>query len=128
MIGLDVVREIERLLAAGNVTHREIQRRTRVSRATIKRIANGTHVSRRRKAKRDDRDEPTKLRPSQESIPRRCPECGGLVYMPCLLCDARLFREKRGVSGRGGESERNPNRDSFTRRHSPQETRPVRRR
>jgi hypothetical protein len=32
-------------------------------------------------------------RPS--GLPRRCPGCGGMVYLPCLLCRVRNEKDSR---------------------------------
>ena len=71
--------QIETLLQKG-VSQREIARRCDVSRGTVRTISQGT---RRRHA------------PSHEGFvppagsPQRCPDCGGLVHMPCLYCKLR---------------------------------------
>ena len=40
--------------------------------------------------------------PFPQGVPRRCPGCGGMVQMPCLLCHVR---PSAGLTGRG-ESDR----------------------
>ena len=80
------VLEIRRLLKIGALSQREIARSLGISRGTVHAIARG---------KRPVRAEPLwrgegLMRPSGE--PKRCPTCGGMVHMPCLLCEVRRIR------------------------------------
>jgi hypothetical protein len=83
MIGETVVAEICHLLEEGRLSQRSIARRAGVSRGTVNAIALGK------------RPDPTlRRRPESDFVPpsgslRRCPSCGGLVQMPCLLCYVR---------------------------------------
>lgn len=82
--------EIQRLLAAGELSQREIARKLGVSRGTVCAIANGHNVLERR--------ERANAMFGGELV--RCPGCGGLVYMPCLLCRVRRLKEmERGHRG-----------------------------
>ncbi len=84
MIAPSVVREIKRLLAEGKYSQRKIAHITGVSRGTVGAIASGKrrdYESRTRNPEME-LEEPT-------GPPRRCPGCGGLVYMPCRLCHVR---------------------------------------
>lgn len=92
------VEVVRRLLAEGNRSHRQIAKLTGVSRGTIGAIASG---------KRRDRD-PTP--PEDFSLRHgplvRCPECGGKVYSPCILCRIRRLKaaemaDRRRKAGRG---------------------------
>jgi hypothetical protein len=77
MIAPHLFAHICRLLAEDTLSQREIARRVGVSRGTVDKIASG------RDCERDDEPaEPTKP-------PQRCPICGALVYLPCLLCRMR---------------------------------------
>ena len=83
MIAQVVVDEIQSLLDEGELSQRRIARRLGVSRGTVHAIANG---------KRPDY---CTLRHDTDGFlppvgpPRRCPSCGGMVLMPCLLCHVR---------------------------------------
>lgn len=77
------IAEVCRLLAEGRLSQRAIAKMTGVSRGTIIAVATGR---RRERAPRPDDDS---LEP--QGPPRRCPRCGGLVYMPCRAC---LLRER----------------------------------
>lgn len=103
MIAWKVVEEIQEMLASGKFTKREIGRRMNVSHSTITRIESGKRQPRRPAARTTQRSGDHDF----ESPPRRCPDCGGLVYMPCLLCDARLYqdRQKVGVRERSGRDD-----------------------
>jgi len=84
MIAPEVVAEIRRMLIEGIVSQREMAKRTGVSRGTIGAVASG---------QRPDYDAARK--PNEDSWetssdpPERCATCGGMVYMPCLLCRLR---------------------------------------
>lgn len=84
MITPQVIREVKRLLEAGQMSQREIARRTGVSRATVGSVAMG---------RRPDYEQLEQERAAQhwrpQGPPRRCPGCGGLVYLPCRLCRLR---------------------------------------
>ena len=88
MLPPSVVNEIRRLLTGEGLSYREIVRITGVSRGTVNAIAQG---------KRPDglgrRDVSDDFLPPV-GPPRRCPGCGGLVLMPCLLCHVRAMRRK----------------------------------
>lgn len=87
MIAPYLVDEVKRLLNEGSLSQREIARKTGVSRGTVNAIALGK------------RPEPRRLRTAADEFlapagpPRRCPGCGGLVRMPCLLCRVRQMKE-----------------------------------
>jgi len=85
-----LVAEIRHLLHNEGLSQRSVARQTGVSRGTVHAIAQGK------------RPERPLRRPAPEDLPRpegplqRCPGCGGMVYMPCLLCLARGRRDYRG--------------------------------
>lgn len=83
------VAEIRRMLAQGE-SQRKIAERTGVSRGTVGAIALGRRpdYEDRRKARRGDFAPPA-------GPPRRCPGCGGMVLMPCLLCHVRALGAAR---------------------------------
>ncbi|MBI3838414.1 MAG: hypothetical protein HY288_10840 [Planctomycetia bacterium] len=87
MIALVKIKEAQRLLAEGKLSHRKIAQATGISRATVGAIASGRRPDyEARQRARASANEP--LGPLG-----RCPGCGGLVYMPCRLCGARKAKE-----------------------------------
>ncbi len=90
MIAPTTVIQIRQLLNEGAMSQRAIAYRTGVSRGTVQAIASGGRVE---QPDRHPADLYDALTPSGR--PRRCPTCGGLVQMPCLLCHVRRMREDR---------------------------------
>ncbi|MGD0897968.1 MAG: helix-turn-helix domain-containing protein [Thermoguttaceae bacterium] len=88
MIAHGVVDEIRHLLDQGAMSQRKIARRLGVSRGTVNAIALGT-----RPDYLDRRDELGGFFPPA-GPPRRCPGCGGMVFMPCLLCHVRAMKNE----------------------------------
>ena len=91
--------EVQRLLARGKFTLRQIARLTGVSRGTVTSIANGT-----RKIKSQKYQELIPLLPEDEFAsgvysdpPKRCGGCGYIVYKPCRICEARQEAAKGGI-------------------------------
>jgi hypothetical protein len=90
MLALSLVQEIDRLLSEGQLSRRKIAQRLRVSRSVVCAIANG---QRGLYGKQPEPDEP-----DREALPpERCPKCGYLVQMPCLVCRTREYRHGRRV-------------------------------
>lgn len=89
MLSLKVVEEIVRLLAEGELSQRGIARRLSVSRGVVHAIASGKRGT-------HGRESPRGSDPANwcGGPPQRCPACGGLVRMPCLLCQARAYRRR----------------------------------
>jgi len=91
MLAPGLVAEVRRLLVERRLSQRKIARTTGVSRGTVNAIARGIRP-----------DYETRRGPWQgHFVPpsgplRRCPGCGGLVQMPCLVCYVRGLG--RGVS------------------------------
>lgn len=85
MLAPEMVHEVRRLLAEGRLSQRRIARRLGISRNTVGAIAGGQrpdHDSLRRGGE--------EVPPAESSgPPQRCPGCGGLVYLPCRLCQVR---------------------------------------
>jgi transcriptional regulator with XRE-family HTH domain len=79
MISLQQVMAIRQLFAQG-ISQRKIARETGISRGTISAIVNG---------RRPDYPDRIEELPRASGPPARCPECGGLVYLPCRLCFVR---------------------------------------
>jgi transcriptional regulator with XRE-family HTH domain len=84
MIAPGIVNEIRRLLAEEKLGYRKIAALTGVSRGTVAAIASGKRPDYDALVLDldDGLDEPA-------GPPSRCPGCGGLVYMPCVLCNVR---------------------------------------
>jgi hypothetical protein len=83
MITPATVHEVQRWLARGTLSHREIARTLGISHATVDAIALG----RRPNERIEERD--------QNRPPVRCRQCGGLVQPPCRLCRIRNWRDRR---------------------------------
>jgi hypothetical protein len=93
MLDVATVNEVRRLLDEGCYSHREIARRTGVSRGSVDAIADG----RRAHHGREDRAAESQAKPPHQ----RCAECGDLVRLPCVACQARDYlRRKRRLSTR----------------------------
>jgi hypothetical protein len=87
MLNETLVDEIRRLLAAGQWSNRQITRLLGVSRNTVDNIANGRrpdHTATRAARSKCDRQ--------PDSLPERCPTCGGKVFLPCRLCRVRRWQ------------------------------------
>jgi hypothetical protein len=84
MIATTVVDEISRMLQEGRLSQRRIALRLGVSRGTVNAIALGKRVCGSAGAAQP---EDGFIAPS--GLPARCPDCGGKVQMPCLLCYIR---------------------------------------
>lgn len=92
MIPSALIEEVRRRLAEGRLSQRSIAQALGVSRGTVNAVAQGKR-----------RDIPTRQREHQADIgftppagmPVRCPGCGGLTQMPCLLCYLRTTTDAR---------------------------------
>ncbi len=94
MLPLGKVKEAERLLAEGRLSHRKIALLVGISRATVGTIAAGRRPDyEARWAARAAANEP--LGPLG-----RCPGCGGLVHMPCRLCRVRQWKAQHQALAR----------------------------
>ncbi len=90
MLALSTVVEIRRLLDEGQLSQRKIAAKLGVSRGSVGAIASGKRGLYGR--------DPEEAHPELCSLdlpPERCPSCGGMVYMPCVLCRARRYGEQR---------------------------------
>jgi len=102
MLPLATIQEINRLVRDGQLSQRKIARQLGVSRGTVAAIASG----RRGIYGKEPEDESSRSLAPQ-SPPVRCPACGFLIYMPCLVCRARDFRRQKQklrtlLAARGG--------------------------
>jgi hypothetical protein len=77
MIAAHLFKQVQQLLAEGKLSHRKIERITGVSRGTIGAIASG------KKGIGPRSEDDTAV---SDVPPERCPDCGGMVYMPCRSC------------------------------------------
>ena len=97
MLAEAVVEQIRDLLAIGELSQRKIARRLGVSRGSVNAISQD---------RRPDYSQSARAAgdgfPQPEGVPRRCPGCGGMVQMPCLLCYVRAWG---GLTG-GGRRDR----------------------
>jgi len=86
MIAPAVVDEIKRLLESGHLSQRTIAQQLGVSRGTVNAIALGKRLD-------PDPDRDAGFAAPEGPL-TRCPGCGGLVLMPCLLCRVREMRNR----------------------------------
>jgi len=89
MIAPQIVDQIRQHLAEGKLTHGQIGALSGVSRGTVAAISSGRRADRQPAP-------PKQYQPSLEPTepPERCPGCGGMVHMPCRLCQARAVRTR----------------------------------
>jgi len=80
MIAEEKIREAEIMLAGGTMSQRKIAETTGLSRGTIQLIAAG---KRKIQVKTVDPNMPPE---PENGPPVRCPGCGAMVQLPCLLC------------------------------------------
>ncbi len=86
MLAEAVVEKIRDLLADGALSQRKIAWRLGVSRGTVNAISQG-----RRPDHSPTGAAEAETFPFPQGVPRRCPGCGGMVQMPCLLCYVRAL-------------------------------------
>lgn len=108
MLAPTLVEEVRRMLQEGHVSQRKIAQRTGVSRGTVQAIAQGTRPDRFRSTDRRESDQGF-IPP--EGRPARCPGCGAMVQMPCLLCYLRANRPTQRRSR--PNPARQPNRETI---------------
>ncbi|MEX2170393.1 MAG: hypothetical protein WD851_13850 [Pirellulales bacterium] len=86
----DFVRDdIERLLAEGRLSRREVARRLGVSRTVVRAIA----------AEKLGRQAPELTHAAFDDRPRqRCVSCGYAVPLPCVYCRAKAYRRRSGCA------------------------------
>jgi hypothetical protein len=89
MLPKSVVDEIVRLVAEGRLSLRQISKQVGVSRGTVQNIAGGRRPRQRTTRAEIDRE---------SSVPARCPECGYLVYLPCVACRAENYARRKARS------------------------------
>jgi transcriptional regulator with XRE-family HTH domain len=84
-----IVEDVLRLLGEKKLSQRKIAKRIGISRATVGSIASGKRLPSEDRIPlgNDDFDRP--LGP-----PTRCKGCGGMVYLPCRLCQVRALKAK----------------------------------
>ncbi|RIK82707.1 MAG: hypothetical protein DCC68_05585 [Planctomycetota bacterium] len=85
-------KQIRMLLTEGKLSQREVSELTGTSRATVNAIARG----RRSVSLQSGNDTAACFAPKQR--PRRCPGCGGMVYLPCHLCRIRRYVLANGAN------------------------------
>ena len=77
MIDNAVIQNIQMLLKQGKMSQRQIAKNIGVSRGTVQSVAKGKRALAAPKAA-------SWIAPTGQ--PKRCPQCGGHVRMPCLAC------------------------------------------
>jgi hypothetical protein len=101
MIPVWRVAAIRGLLVEGELSQRKIAERVGVSRGTVAAIALG-----RRPDYADRRQAGCgSFSPAGEFVPpsgpaQRCPGCGGMVQMPCLVCRVRRLQQRQPINPR----------------------------
>jgi hypothetical protein len=85
MIAHERLAEIRRLLGEPSISQVQIAQMTGVSRGTVRAIAKDPELADRRRDRALDRIS------AKRKSPRRCPTCGGKVYLPCRLCRVRAY-------------------------------------
>lgn len=81
-----VIHEIEKLLATGRYSQREVARRVGASRGSVNAVAKGRRKVRPPVVKEEDF--------KQSGPVVRCPECGGRTRMPCRVCGTRRLMRR----------------------------------
>ena len=94
MIKPDLIREIQRLLATGKLTRRNIAQRLGVARGTVSAVADGKFHAPSLLCEAPQPKPPSDL-VARET--RRCPTCRAMVRMPCKLCRIRRLAAGRAV-------------------------------
>ncbi len=84
MLSCELVQEIRRLLCEGELSQRKIAARLGVSHGIVGAIASG----------RRGADEASRSRAAGR-YPVRCRRCGYRVYLPCLICKTRDYRQQQ---------------------------------
>jgi DNA-binding XRE family transcriptional regulator len=100
MISRAVVIEVRRWLAESCLTQEEIAARVGVSKGTVNAISRGLRPERPPRLATSDDEE--RLDDADRPPPQRCRGCGGMVYLPCLLCRLRKIapRKREGPRSR----------------------------
>ncbi len=86
MISVTLEKRVRSLLADGKLSQRSIARITGLSRSSVGAIARGN----RKAFIAASMEDGVKFFSTSQS-PERCPECGGMVYMPCHACRIRGY-------------------------------------
>jgi hypothetical protein len=91
MLSQQVIDEARRLLFEGQMSQRQIAEQLHISRGTVNALSLGQRGAYGR--------ETATAQPMPIRI-ARCRGCGGLVYLPCILCRTRRFIEERQRANR----------------------------
>jgi transcriptional regulator with XRE-family HTH domain len=89
MLPATLIAEIDHLLKEGQLSQRQIAKRMGVSRGTVSAVARGS---------RELHDEEPEIDSLEDAQPLRCPVCGYRVYLPCLVCSVRIYRQQQLLS------------------------------
>jgi hypothetical protein len=92
MIAFAKFQEAERLLAIGKFSRRRIAAIVGISRATVSAIASGKYQDRLERERARAKKRADEYHPTGQTA--RCPECGGLVLVPCLACRMRKQKDR----------------------------------
>ncbi|WP_197526099.1 hypothetical protein [Botrimarina colliarenosi] len=84
-MALEQVLEVRRLLDEGQLSRRAIAAATGVSRGSVGAIAKGERGL--------FGAPPVEPEVFRSAAAQRCPGCGGMVFLPCVLCEAVAHRQ-----------------------------------
>lgn len=87
MISDDTVRVIQVFLREGHLTQNAIAKLTGVSKGTVQAIAQG-------RRKYLQRGQEVLTNEAATGLIVRCPDCGGMTQMPCMVCDRLSLKEQ----------------------------------
>src|SRR3954447_13262861 len=93
MLPTALIKEINRLLKEGELSHRKIAMRLGVGRGTVSAIASGRRGLHGTDPKRRHSAE------LRRSAPVRCPRCGYRVYLPCRICRMKRYHHGHMLLG-----------------------------
>lgn len=99
MHSIEKIKEIQRLLAEGTISQRQIAKKLGVARGTVNAIANGTRGGHGRETRGLNNSKTGKSDWSAELPQGRCPACGVVGYVPCIACEARAFQRRQLTHG-----------------------------
>ncbi len=96
MLSKGMIKEIQRLSVEEGLSQRRVAKLLGVSRGTV------ATATLRHRLEPQSTDSSLNL---TDCCPRRCPGCGGRVYMPCRLCIARTYdAQRRATSDLGARA------------------------
>ena len=86
MLGPEVIKDIQRLLAEGDLSQRKIAKAMKVSRGTVAAVSGGK--------RRPHYPRPEEADEHLTGPVRRCGGCGSMAAMPCRACRIRRLKSQ----------------------------------